>query len=310
MKMNEAQADDARLEQAIDALVGAIRSERSGAAERADLQRLMGQVRSANQNLIMAAVRAAVMKEEAESRARQQNEFLAMLAHELRNPLAPLANAASVLERLVDAHPLLPRLQEVIGRQVDHMARLVDDLLDASRITSGRVGLRMQDLALDDVIERSLEVVRPAIERRRQNLEVDVPVRLPNLRGDAVRLSQALSNLLVNASKFTPESGSVGLRVSTDEAGVHLVVSDTGVGIEPGLLPQVFELFRQGSRSMARSEGGLGIGLSVAKALVERHGGTITARSAGPGHGSEFDVYLPKVGQPEPTEAPEPPATP
>jgi signal transduction histidine kinase/ActR/RegA family two-component response regulator len=285
--------DEERLKGAIDGLVAAVRANQSGADEIAALTGLVSQLRDANQNLVLAAVKAQVLQEEAEIRNRQQNEFLAMLAHELRNPMAPISNAANLLEKLTSAHPLLPQIQGVISRQVEHMARLIDDLLDASRITSGKIALKKSFIALQDVIGRSVEMVRPSIEQRHQQVVVSPWFEPLTIDGDLVRLSQAVSNLLVNASKFTPESGQISVSVARQAQAVLISVRDNGVGIEPDLLPHVFNLFMQGPRALARSEGGLGIGLSVAKGLVEMHGGTITVQSEGRNMGSQFDIVLP-----------------
>lgn len=300
--------DDDRLQVAIDRLADAVRAGRSGNEESAALKELVAQLRSANQHLVLASVRAQVLQEEAEARNRQQNEFLAMLAHELRNPMAPISNAASLLAKITAAHPILPEIQGVISRQVEHMAHLIDDLLDASRITTGKVTLQKSRITVNEVVSRAVEMVRPSIEQRGQQLVVDpMPAALP-IEGDLTRLSQALSNLLVNASKFTPEQGRVDIGIAPHADRVHLSVRDNGVGIEPDLLPYIFDFFRQGPRSLARSEGGLGIGLSVAKGLVELHGGTISVRSEGAGTGAQFEIALPVLDHsaPEPASAPGP----
>jgi signal transduction histidine kinase len=285
--------DEDRLQHAIDTLVAEIRANRSGAEEIAVLKTLVAQLRDANQNLVLATVKAQVLQEEAETVNRRQNEFLAMLAHELRNPMAPISNAAILLERIVAAHPLLPQIQGVISRQIDHMAHLLDDLLDASRITSGKVSLQKRTVALNNVIMHSVEVSRPFIDERRQQFDIE-PITEPILiEADLDRLSQVFSNLLINASKFTPEGGHISLRTVRQANTVIVSVKDNGRGIEPELQPHVFDLFMQGPRSLDRSEGGLGIGLSVARGLVEMHGGKILVKSEGPGLGSEFDVILP-----------------
>ncbi|SNS93547.1 Signal transduction histidine kinase [Noviherbaspirillum humi] len=285
--------NDAPLRSAIDALVEAVRAGGSGAGETTAILTLMAQLREANQHLVLAAVRAQVLQEEAETRNRQQNEFLAMLAHELRNPLAPISNAASLLEKLTSAHPLLPRIHGVINRQISHMAHLIDDLLDASRITSGKVKLSRKPIAVSDVLERSLEIIRPLVDQRQQHLVLPLGAATMLIEGDLVRLSQALSNILANACKFTPDGGTITLEVTHQATTVLITVRDNGVGIDTDLLPHIFDLFRQGPRSLARSEGGLGIGLSVAKGLVEMHGGRITVHSAGTNLGSEFSIFLP-----------------
>lgn len=288
--------DDSRLDQAIDELVRAIRSGNDTASSVVRLKTLVAQWREANQNLVLASLRAQVLQEEAETRSRQQNEFLAMLAHELRNPLAPIGNAATLLEKLSAVHPLVPQIQGVIRRQVGQMARLIDDLLDASRITSGRIRLDQQATTLSEVIDRSLEVAQPVIDSAHQRLTCRMPDKLPlPLNGDIVRLSQALSNLLINASKYTPDEGQITLTVDLHAGGYRILVKDNGIGIEAELLPHIFDLFRQGSRALDRSDGGLGIGLSVARRLIEMHDGSLRARSDGHGQGSEFEIWLPAL---------------
>jgi signal transduction histidine kinase len=288
-----ASTDEDRLQQAIDQLIAEVRANKDGTREVAALKNLVAQLRTANQNLVLAAVKAQVLQEEAEIRNRRQNEFLAMLAHELRNPMAPISNAAKILEKLVTVHPLLPQIQGVISRQVDHMAHLLDDLLDASRITSGKVNLQKRTISLKEVILHSIEVSRPLIEKRQQRLQIEEVSDAILLDGDLDRLSQVFSNLLINASKFTQEHGHITLRASRHADAVLVSVTDNGRGIEPDLQAHIFGLFMQGPRSLDRAEGGLGIGLSVAKSLVEMHGGKISVKSAGIGLGSEFDVLLP-----------------
>jgi CheY-like chemotaxis protein len=241
----------------------------------------------------MATVNAQSLQDEAEAANRRQNEFLAMLAHELRNPLAPISMAAAMLERMPQAAPELATLHSVISRQVEHMARLLDDLLDAARISSGKITLAIAPLALSEVDERALETVQPRIAERRQQLEVDIHAPDMLLDGDKVRLTQVLSNLLGNASKYTQDGGTITLRTESGDACVRLSVGDNGTGIGPDVLPHIFDLFTQGPRSLARSEGGLGVGLNVVRNLVQMHGGTVQAHSDGVGQGSRFTVVLP-----------------
>jgi PAS domain S-box-containing protein len=224
---------------------------------------------------------------------RRKDEFLAMLAHELRNPLAPIRNAVQLMKLLGPEEPNLRRARELIDRQVVHLARLVDDLLDVSRITRGKIKLHKEPLELATVIARAVEASRPLIEERRHALAVSLPPNPVPLLGDATRLAQVFSNLLNNAAKYTEQGGQIGLTVETDGGAAVVRVRDSGVGISPELLPRVFDLFVQGDRSLARSEGGLGIGLTLVKSLVEMHGGTVEAFSDGPGRGSEMRVRLP-----------------
>lgn len=286
------QSED-RLQRAIDRLLEAIKDDPSAVEDVGVLKQALAQLRDANENLVLATVKAQVLQEEADVRHRRQNEFLAMLAHELRNPMAPISNAAQLLRKITSAHPLLPAIQEVLDRQVGHAARLLDDLLDASRISSGKVTLQRSVVALESILAQALEVSRPFIEQRRQHLEVesiDGPVYID---GDMVRLSQVFSNILINASKYSPDNGRITITARLSPGSVAVLVSDNGRGIDPGLLPYIFDLFVQGDHSLDRAEGGLGIGLSVAKGLTEMHGGRITARSDGPGRGTCFEVTLP-----------------
>jgi signal transduction histidine kinase len=252
------------------------------------------QMREANQHLVLAAVTAQHLQEDAEAANRRQNEFLAMLAHELRNPLSPISMAASLLERSGGNPPQLARLSKVIGRQVEHMAKLLDDLLDAARISSGKIVLARRPLALAEVLLHALETAQPSIEGRGQDLQVEWPDDAITVDGDPVRLAQVFSNLLGNASKYTPDGGRLRLSVRAEPEAAVVSVEDDGNGIAPEVIPYLFDLFTQGPRSLARSEGGLGVGLNVVRNLVTMHGGTVEASSAGPGRGSRFTVRLPR----------------
>jgi signal transduction histidine kinase/ActR/RegA family two-component response regulator len=257
------------------------------------LEAVVAQLREANENLVLAAVNAQSSRDDAEATNRRQNEFLAMLAHELRNPLSPISMAATLLERIPDASPQLLHLTRVIGRQVDHMARLLDDLLDAARISSGKITLSMEPLLLADVIDQAVETIQPRIRERAQQLHVEHCPEPVRTEGDRVRLTQVFTNLLANASKYTGDGGSI--RVGSTVAGDYLVVTvaDNGSGIAADVIPYIFDLFTQGPRSLARTEGGLGIGLNVVRSLVTMHGGEVCADSAGPARGSIFTVRLP-----------------
>lgn len=223
---------------------------------------------------------------------RQKDEFLAMLSHELRNPLAPLWNAAQLLRLKNFEDVLQQQACGIIERQVGNLKHLVDDLLEVSRFTTGRVRLRHERIALGDIVKRAVETTAPLIESRRHALEVDFPVSPVWLHGDAARLEQVIVNLLTNAAKYTPEGGQIWLSGQAEEANVLLKVRDTGVGIGEDLLPRVFDFFSQAERSLDRADGGLGIGLSLVKRLVELHGGTVTVTST-VGKGSEFVLRLP-----------------
>jgi signal transduction histidine kinase len=224
---------------------------------------------------------------------RHKDEFLAMLAHELRNPLAPIRNANQVLRLIGPPEPSLEKARGMIERQVQHLTRLVDDLLDVSRITRGKISLHREPLDLATVVARAAEESRPLLDARGHELTLTLPPEPVPVLGDATRLVQVLANLLTNAAKYTPNGGHVGVTVARKDGEAAARVKDDGVGIAPELLPRVFDLFIQGDRSLARSEGGLGIGLTLVKRLVELHGGTVTVQSDGPGTGSEFTVRLP-----------------
>ncbi|MGQ0764304.1 MAG: ATP-binding response regulator [Gemmatimonadota bacterium] len=226
---------------------------------------------------------------------RRKDEFLALLAHELRNPLAPVRNAAQVIALRAPQDQQLMWCHEVIERQISQLTRLVDDLLDVSRITRGKVKLRLELVDLVEIAARAVETSRPVIDAHRQHLYLDLPAEQLMLHGDRTRLIQVIANLLNNAARYQQESGKVELRVRRDGPESVVSVRDEGIGIAPEMLTQVFELFSQGERAPDRAEGGLGIGLSLVKELVELHGGRVTVRSDGPGQGSEFEVRLPAV---------------
>jgi signal transduction histidine kinase/CheY-like chemotaxis protein len=226
----------------------------------------------------------------------RKNEFLAMLAHELRNPLAPISTAANLLRSVYAGDPgQVRRTSEIIGRQVSHMVHLVDDLLDVSRVTRGIIELERRTIDLRHTVAAALEQVQPLMELKRQRLRTDLPESKVLVEGDAKRLIQVLSNLLGNAAKYTPEQGSVLLTVRVEGEQALLMVQDDGIGIAPELLPDVFGLFTQARRTPDRAEGGLGLGLALVKNLVELHGGRVEAASEGAGRGSTFTVILPRA---------------
>jgi PAS domain S-box-containing protein len=232
--------------------------------------------------------------EELELSSRRMNEFLAMLAHELRNPLAPIRNAVTIMQLETLNSPVLRNCRDVIDRQVTHITRLVDDLLDVGRLTSGKIKLRKELLLLSDVVARSVETVRPLVTARRHTLEVDQPATPVHVNGDPTRLSQVLQNLLVNAAKFTPEGGIILLAVRASESFVNVTVTDNGRGLAPDQQRQIFQLFAQAETGTSvGAESGLGIGLTLARSLTEMHGGSLDASSPGLGQGSTFTVRLP-----------------
>jgi two-component system CheB/CheR fusion protein len=229
---------------------------------------------------------------------RHKNEFLAILAHELRNPLAPLRNAAQILHRSPGDVAVTAKARELIDRQVHHMSRLVSDLLDAARAENGQIKLQRAPVDLRSCVEHVAEVLSPIFESKRQTLRVTLPAEAVWIDGDSTRLEQIFMNLLNNANKYTPDRGEVEINLSTvaaaeDKRRAIVRVIDNGEGIDSELLPRLFELFTQADRSLAHSQGGLGIGLSLVRTLVEMHGGRVSIRSEGVGKGSTFEVSLP-----------------
>ena len=234
---------------------------------------------------------AEAARREAERANRAKDEFLGILGHELRNPLAPIVMALEVMERSTDDSTAQRR---IIQRQVAHLTRLVDDLLDVSRITQGKIALRREHVDLRDVIAKALELTRPMFERRTRSLAVDAATACV-VEGDEIRLTQVVSNLLINAAKFTPDPGAIRLRLACEGDHARLEVCDEGIGIEASLMPHVFDLFVQGKQSIDRVAGGLGLGLAIVRTLVHMHGGEVEAFSEGIGRGSVFTVRLPLV---------------
>ncbi|MEO6271275.1 MAG: ATP-binding protein [Lautropia sp.] len=229
---------------------------------------------------------------------RRKDEFLAMLAHELRNPLAPILTAAQLLKARPDAQTLVTRTADIIGRQALHMSQIVDDLLDVSRVTRGLVSLQKTAVEIGTIVSAALDQARPLIEARRHHLAVRHCNGPVYVSADAVRMVQVLSNLLNNAAKFTPEGGHVSIDVEASEHTAVVAISDDGDGIPVELMPSIFELFTQGSQDSARAKGGLGLGLALVRSLVELHGGRVQARSAGAGRGARFTVSLPRIDPP------------
>lgn len=227
--------------------------------------------------------------------SRRKDEFLAMLAHELRNPLAPIATAAALLKLSSSDDERVRKSSDVITRQVEHMTELVDDLLDVSRVTRGLVALQEEILNISSLVNGAVEQVRPLIEAKKQSLAIQVPDTQWFVSGDKTRLIQVFSNILNNAAKYTPEHGHIALNVVADDAQVTIVVEDNGVGISSTLLPYIFNLFTQAERTPDRAQGGLGLGLSLVKSLLELQSGKVSAYSDGMGKGSRFTVWLPRA---------------
>jgi two-component system, chemotaxis family, CheB/CheR fusion protein len=228
-----------------------------------------------------------------------KDRFLAMLAHELRNPLAPIGNAASVIASCRPTEPAITWAADVITRQTQQLARLVDDLMDAARVASGKITLFREPVEISVLVEQACESVGPAIDARRQELRVEVPAEPLFVEGDLTRLIQVIGNLLTNASKYTPERGRITLEVAASPGEIVIAVSDNGEGIAPQMLPRVFGMFIQADDTLDRAQGGLGIGLNLVERLVQLHGGSVEARSDGLGHGSEFRVRLPRLELPQ-----------
>ncbi len=245
------------------------------------------------------AARAAA---EAETRAR--NEFLAMLAHELRNPLMTIRTAMQTIRGQAERDPIVQRARQFVERQVGHLARLLDDLLDVSRLTRGKIELRKETVTLQTIVAAALETTRGFIDARRHGESVSLPAEPLWFEADPARITQVVGTLLDNAAKYTPRDGEIAVTGYREGGEVVLRVRDTGIGIAPEMLRSVFDLFVQADRSLAGSEGGLGVGLTLARTVVELHGGTIIAQSEGPGRGSEFVVRLP-VGAPAGPPAPD-----
>ena len=244
------------------------------------------------------AVENARLYQELRENDKRKDEFLAMLAHELRNPLAAISNAVTLSSRS-GLREQVEWGMGVVARQLKHLTRLIDDLLDVSRISRGKIELRREVLDVIPILGAAVETVRPLVEERKHRLHVDVDRRGLWADVDPTRLEQVVTNILMNAAKYSENGGTIRLSAARDEGEIVIGVKDTGVGIAPEKLPEMFELFAQGDRSLARSEGGLGIGLTVVKKLVELHGGRIVAKSEGPGQGSKFVVRLPSAERPD-----------
>ncbi|MDB5308349.1 MAG: pleC 4 [Gemmataceae bacterium] len=236
----------------------------------------------------LARANAALREED-----RRKNDFIAMLAHELRNPLAPIRNAIEIMRLTGNDPAAVEQGRAMLERQVEQMVRLIDDLLDVSRITTGKLRVQLEPVSLGAVVEAAVEISRPAIEKAGLAFQVRLPDRPVLLRGDRVRLAQVFSNLLNNSAKYTPEGGIVSLTAEHVGAQVVVSVRDTGVGIPADVLPNVFDLFTQVDRTLNRSQGGLGIGLALVRRLVELHAGTVSVHSDGAGRGAEFTIRLP-----------------
>lgn len=229
---------------------------------------------------------------------RRKDEFLALLGHELRNPLAPIHNATELLSRMLPEDSRARVAVEMIRRQAGQLTRLVDDLLDIGRITQGRVQLRLQPLEISSVILQAFETVEPQLRQKGHKVSVISSYEPVHVSGDFARLVQCVANILSNAVKYTDPGGEIQVRTRAEGASAVIEITDTGLGIAPELLPKVFDIFVQGERSIEHAPGGLGVGLAIVKRLVEQHRGTVSARSPGPGQGSAFEIRLPRLARP------------
>jgi PAS domain S-box-containing protein len=268
-----------------------------------DVSLTVSPIRDASGKIIGASkvgrdiTREKLIEAEREEAERRKDEFLAMLAHELRNPLASISNAAQLLGTL-ESEDDLEWAKDVVQRQVRHLARLIEDLLDVSRITRGTIALQTESVALSPIVAGAIESVRPLVEERKHELNVSLAPGPLRLEADPLRIEQILVNLLSNAAKYTDAGGTIWLSAAQEGKEIIVKVRDTGIGMTPWLLARAFDLFVQGDRSAARSEGGLGIGLTLVQKLAELHGGRVTASSEGPDKGSEFTVRLPAAEEP------------
>jgi PAS domain S-box-containing protein len=279
--------------------------------QRIDISLSVSPVRNSDGKIIGASkvARDITQRKQAEVALREadrrKDEFLATLAHELRNPLAPIRNSLHILRMTACNDPTAERVCEMMERQVNHMVRMVDDLMEISRITRGLIELRKEEVDLAAIIRSAVETSRPIFEAAEHQLAISIPPEPILLQGDTVRLSQVFANLLNNAAKYTDRGGQIWLNAKQEKNEVVISVRDAGIGISAPMLPKVFDMFMQADRSTRRSQGGLGIGLTLVKRLVELHDGNISVRSDGPGQGSEFIVRLPVAAvQPQRTTKP------
>jgi len=242
--------------------------------------------------------------EELQRGERRMNEFLAMLAHELRNPLSPIQSALDVVKLKPDDLDTAKWAHGIIARQTRQLSRMVDDLLDVSRVTRSKISLKFEPLDLREVVDDVLQSLRPAINDRRHSVSVDLPDESVIVNVDPTRMAQVLSNIIGNAIKYTPAGGRISVSASAADGLASLTIADNGIGMAPELVPRIFDLFVQGDRALDRREGGLGVGLTIAKRLVDLQGGTLTAASEGPDAGSRFTIGLPLAAEPPDATAP------
>jgi signal transduction histidine kinase len=271
------------------------------------LQHANGELEAANRSLQSEIAERARAEKALKEADRHKDEFLAMLAHELRNPLAPIHNAIELMRMKPLDDPQFNWARDVIARQLTSLTRLVDDLLDVSRITRGKINLTRQVVELEGLISRAVETVHPIFDEHSHQLTLELPEPGVKVFGDPTRLTQAIANVLGNAAKYTDTGGQVSLAAMVRGNDVEIRVHDNGIGIRPEMLPHVFELFTQLDRGDGRTQGGLGIGLALVQRLVQMHGGNVSAASDGPGKGSQFVIRLPLLrSEDEPVAAPAP----
>lgn len=277
----------------LDALLSTEQREVVAAAQAGEAVEAAHRANSLAAALEHARAESTRLNAELREEGRHKNEFLAMLAHELRNPLAPIVTSIAALRRSPAIEAPAQRLLEIMSRQSAQLTRLVEDLMDVSRVSQGRIELRPEPVDLGRVIADAIEGARDLVERKHHRLTVDTPEEELLVNGDAVRLTQVLSNLINNAAKYTDDGGALRVTARRDGDSALIEVADNGIGIDAAMLPRVFELFSQAPGSLDRSQGGLGIGLTLVRSLLEMHGGSITAASAGHGHGSLFTASIP-----------------
>ncbi len=268
-------------------------------ATAAQFDQRLRDLREANERLVIAGLAAQRLYEQARDENSRQIKFLAIVAHELRNPLHPILTVAEILSRGPVEGPDLTRVQSILTRQVTHLSRLVDDLLDGSLASVGAFRVERGPAEIQSIVNDAVETCHAAIEAKGQALSLDLPEAPLRVSGDSVRLAQVFGNLLNNASKYTPAGGAIRLAAAEGEKTVTVTVSDNGIGITAEALPNIFELFARGASEHELRHDGLGIGLAVVRELVEAHGGTVKGSSEGSGRGSEFVVTLPKDDTPE-----------
>ena len=264
-------------------------------SQNAELQAQSEELASQNEELVQQGNELRAQSDALAESSERKNHFLGVLAHELRNPLAPISNSINILKRVAPGTEHAQRAQAVIERQTRHMIRLIDDLLDVTRISQGKIRVQSDPVDLLDAVRNCIEDQHSTLEQGGLHLALDVPEEPLRVRGDYTRICQVFGNLLSNAVKFTNGGGTIRVSVQTDAATNEAVlgVHDTGIGLDPALIPQLFQPFSQGANAYTRTNGGLGLGLALVKALAELHGGSVTAHSPGPNQGSQFTVRLP-----------------